>query len=328
MSKTMFNRLKDNAKITGQDPVFKARYIGNAETFTASGRGCTTQLVQRLWDNSEDEQFLVRVKLKFTTEGINMKFLDKKKRPERMFQIENISFCNVDMVVNDRIFSWISRAADDKMWECHAVICSSPEKAKSMALVLTRAFHIAHKEWKALHTRELRDVERTNRSQSLPAMTLTKTSRTVRSVPKQQSMDVSSQFNTAPDAIQSSLNGNAFAPAVATNEFYSPAPTDTGSSDSNSLVNNTSTITHAQTQAISDGGVRSNVSTSVASSSEETLPNGHPVDESKGDDSDNSTRVDSQNTVPPITENGLVNELDKTNGGLKDGQDIEKISRF
>lgn len=170
----MFNRLKDRAKITDQDPIFKARYIGCTETFTASGRGCTTQLVQRLWDNAEEEHFLKRVKLKFTTFGIHMRNMDKKKVPERLFEIENISFCNVDILVNERIFSWISRETDEGLWECHAVICSSPEKAKSMSLVLTRAFHIAYKEWKASHTREARAIERHKRAQSLQPITLTK----------------------------------------------------------------------------------------------------------------------------------------------------------
>lgn len=202
----MFNRLKDGTKITDQDPSFKARYIGYTETFTAAGRGCTTPLVQRLWDNAEEERFLKRVHLKFTTFGIHLRHMDKKKVPERLFPIENISFCNVDIAVNDRIFTWICREADDKLWECHAVVCSSPEKAKSMALVLTRLFHIAYKEWRSTHTREIRTIERYKRAQSLPPMTLTKKSSAKQAVAKQQSLDTGSTQNAANNA-RETING-------------------------------------------------------------------------------------------------------------------------
>ncbi|KAH3805641.1 protein FAM43A-like [Dreissena polymorpha] len=200
----MFNRLKDRAKISDQDPSFTVRYIGSAETFTATGKGCTTPLVQRLWDNAEEEQFLPRMRVKITPSGVSMKSLDKKKVPEKMFPIENISFCNVDLEVNDRIFSWISRPADDKMWECHAVYCSSTEKARSMSLVLTRAFHIAYKEWKSSQTKEVREMEKHHRSKSLPAISLEKKMRTTRDpVTKQQSLDLrNSQVQTETSVME------------------------------------------------------------------------------------------------------------------------------
>ncbi|XP_052785128.1 protein FAM43A-like [Mya arenaria] len=185
----MYNKLKDRAKITDQDPCFKARYIGSAATFTASGRGCTTPLVQKLWDNSEEEHFLPRVVLKITASGIQMKYLDKKKAPSQEFPIENISFCNVDLEVNDRIFSWIFRPSDDQMWTCHAVVCSGTEKARAMALVLTRAFHVAYKEWKAEQTKGVRELEKINRTQSLPAISLMKKSKTRTTVAKRQSLN-------------------------------------------------------------------------------------------------------------------------------------------
>jgi len=183
----MFNRLKDHAKITDQDPRFKARYVGNAETFTACGRGCTTSLVQRLWDNAEEEHFLPSVRLKITPFGIAMKHLDRKKHPVEEFPIENISFCNVDLEVNDKIFSWIYRPAGETMWRCHAVVCSSTEKARAMALVLTRAFHVAYKEWKSMEAKETRELEKIHRSKSLPAITLVKKGKS-KTVTKQKSL--------------------------------------------------------------------------------------------------------------------------------------------
>lgn len=185
----MFNRLKDRAKITDQDPRFKARYIGSIETFTASGHGCTTSGVQKIWDNSEDEHFLKRVQLKITTSGIHMKNLEKRKEPEKLFNIENISFCNVDTVVNSRIFSWIARADEGKSLQIHAVVCKSPETAKSMSIVLSRAFQIAYKDWKSVQTKSLRQTEKQNRSKSLPTLTTQKRSEVQNFVSKQVSLD-------------------------------------------------------------------------------------------------------------------------------------------
>lgn len=170
----MFNRLKDRAKITDQDPAFKARYIGSSEIFTASGRGCTTAVVQKLWDNSKEERYLKRVQLKMTCSGIQMKHLDKKKEDDALFPIENISFCNVDTLVNDHLFSWICSDPGDKLLQCHAVFCSSSQKAKAMSLVLSRAFQIAYKEWKSSQLKVKRDSENYHRSQSLPTLSFSR----------------------------------------------------------------------------------------------------------------------------------------------------------
>lgn len=190
----MLNRLKDRAKITDQDPTFKARYVGHTETFTASGRGCTTLLVQKLWDNSEEERFLKRVQIKITTSGIHIKNLEKKKEPEKLFPIENISFCNVDTQVNERIFSWICCQSDSKILECHAVVCGSGETAKSMSLVLSRAFQIAYKDWKTTQTKTRRESEKHHRSKSLPVLNLVSEKR---GLAKQQSLVVAPSSSTS-----------------------------------------------------------------------------------------------------------------------------------
>ncbi|XP_045201937.2 protein FAM43A-like [Mercenaria mercenaria] len=205
----MFNRLKDRAKITDQDPTFKARYVGSTETFTASGRGCTTPLVQKLWDNSEEERYLKRVQIKITVSGIHLKNLDKKKEPEKLFPIENISFCNVDTLVNEKLFSWICSDNDTKMLQCHAVICSSGEKAKAMSIVLSRAFQIAYKEWKSSQIKVRRQSEKYHRSQSLPALSLNKKAGEHRVLTKQQSTGPSmsngiSSVSTDTDIVTSS----------------------------------------------------------------------------------------------------------------------------
>lgn len=196
----MLNRLKDRAKITDQDPTFKARYVGHTETFTASGRGCTTPLVQKLWDNSEEERFLKRVQIKITTSGIHIKNLEKKKEPEQVFPIENISFCNVDTQVNERIFSWICCQSDSKILECHAVVCGSGETAKSMSLVLSRAFQIAYKDWKTTQTKTRRESEKHHRSKSLSMLNLGMMS-SKRGLAKQQSLVVAPSTSTSFDDV-------------------------------------------------------------------------------------------------------------------------------
>lgn len=156
---TMFSSLKVRAKITEKDPVFKVRYIGCTETFVATGKGCTNIPVQKLWDNAGEEKSLKRTTIQINTSGIVMADLDKKGKGahDRLFDIENISFCNADCVLNERIFTWICKDDSSPSLICHAVLCSSKEKAKAMALVLSRAFQIAYKEWQMSKTKVSRE---------------------------------------------------------------------------------------------------------------------------------------------------------------------------
>nr|KAG5696743.1 hypothetical protein BaRGS_028863 [Batillaria attramentaria] len=148
----MFGRRKDAAKISDKIPVFHVRYIGSTETFVANGRGCSYAPVQRLWDNSPDEKHLRKVAVYLSQTGIVMKDSEKKDEVIGEFSIENISFCNTDRAVNERIFSWICRSEHENRLDCHAVLCSTKQKAQTMAVVLSRAFQIAYKDWKA-HSR-------------------------------------------------------------------------------------------------------------------------------------------------------------------------------
>lgn len=150
----MFGRKKDHAKITNKDPIFHVRLIGSTETFVASGRGCSKVPVQKLWDNSLEERYLKKVIVCISTTGIVMKETDKKDDTGVLFPIENISFCNSDTAVNEHIFSWIWKSEVTDKLECYAVLCSSKDKSHTMALVLSRAFQIAYKEWKASKEKE------------------------------------------------------------------------------------------------------------------------------------------------------------------------------
>ncbi|XP_056006378.1 low density lipoprotein receptor adapter protein 1-B-like [Ostrea edulis] len=156
----MWSATKVRARITETDPVFRARYIGFAETFVASGQGCTTGPVQKLWDNAGEERELKKMTIIINTSGITIKGSDKKKEQGRFYPIENISFCNADVTINERIFCWICKDSESPSLQCHAVICGSKEEAKSMALVMSRAFQIAYKEWKTLKNREERESKK------------------------------------------------------------------------------------------------------------------------------------------------------------------------
>lgn len=153
----MFSAIKVRASITDKDPVFKAKYIGSVETFVASGTGCTNGPVQKLWDNAGSERDLKRVSILINTNGLLMRDLDRKKDEGKAFPIINISFCNAESSVNERIFSWICKDEDSSTLTLYAVLCSNKEKAQAMSLVLSRAFQIAYKEWKSIQVKEERE---------------------------------------------------------------------------------------------------------------------------------------------------------------------------
>ncbi|XP_067670671.1 protein FAM43A-like [Haliotis asinina] len=150
----MFGRKKNSATITEKDPVFEARYLGNVETFTANGKGCTITPVQKLWDNSPSERHLKKVFMLISVTGIVLK--DHKKDEGKTFGIENITFCNADKTAEERVFCWIWKVPGVRRLECHAVLCGSRETARAMALVLSRAFHVAYRDWRANKVRQIR----------------------------------------------------------------------------------------------------------------------------------------------------------------------------
>ncbi|XP_052057500.1 protein FAM43A-like [Mytilus californianus] len=163
----MFVSSKVRAKITDSDPVFKTRYLGNVEVYVPNGTGCTNAPVQKLWDNSGEERAMNKVTTVINIHGIFMKDSDKKKDEGKLFPIENISFCNAESIANGKIFSWISKEENSPRLLCHAVLCSTPEKAKSMALVMSRAFQIAYKDWKT----EQNNIARSHRKDSVKTKT-------------------------------------------------------------------------------------------------------------------------------------------------------------
>lgn len=155
----MLSWKKSSAAISEDAPTFQVRYIGTTETFVPIGQGCATLPLQRLWDNAPSEKNLRKVLVKLSNQGISMGELDKKNgadNPPKWFSIEDISFCAADKSVNNRLFCWINKDPDSGRLEVHAVLCSSQEKARKMASVLSRAFHLAYKDWVADRQREHR----------------------------------------------------------------------------------------------------------------------------------------------------------------------------
>ncbi|RUS85424.1 hypothetical protein EGW08_006815, partial [Elysia chlorotica] len=163
----MFTWRKDRANISDEEPTFHVRYLGCTETYTPVGPGCTTRYVQKLWDNAPSERHLKRVAVKLGLGGIWTKTGNKNDVSSSVthFKMEDVSFCAADKSANDRIFCWISRCnreADGEAegrvgpLEVHAVLCSTVDKAQTMAAVMSRAFQLAYKDWRAEKQRENR----------------------------------------------------------------------------------------------------------------------------------------------------------------------------
>ncbi|XP_064638847.1 uncharacterized protein LOC135494632 [Lineus longissimus] len=151
----MFSR-KGRIDITPDDPVFYVRYVGYQQTFRASGKGCTRQPAQSLWDQAPEERKMKRIALTISLTGIYIKDMDNRKADVIKHDIKDISYCSADRERCPRLFCWICKNNEKDRLECHVVLCSAPEKAQAIALVLSRAFQIAYKEWKQLKLRVLR----------------------------------------------------------------------------------------------------------------------------------------------------------------------------
>ena len=82
-----------------------------------------------------------------------------------LIDIQEISYCAAEPGVHQRIFSWISRDEPGGKMLCHAVLCSSKEKARAMSIVLSRMFQFAYRDW-----RSTKDKERLTEDEPVDAM--------------------------------------------------------------------------------------------------------------------------------------------------------------
>ncbi len=141
----MFHK-RDKVEITPGDPQFSVKYVGKIETFIPGGKGCTKVPVQKIWDNSCDERKMPHMAMLITQSEV--KLMDVISKADFRYDIHRISYCSAEQGVHDKIFCWIYKDTKTKKLECHAVLCTSKESAQAMALVLSRAFQIAYKDWK------------------------------------------------------------------------------------------------------------------------------------------------------------------------------------
>lgn len=142
----MFGQRKGKVDICGETE-FQVRYVGKAETFVAAEKGCTHDLVQKIWDNSEDEYLMKRINVSISAAGVTITDPDNKQFVQKI-DIKDISHCCAEKPPHDRVFTWISINKKLRKLECHAVICPSKDKAQMMAILLHRAFHVAYADWK------------------------------------------------------------------------------------------------------------------------------------------------------------------------------------
>ena len=143
----MFGKRKEKADITPGEPQFQVKYVGSEETFVGSAKGCTSSLVQKIWDKSEEEKKMKRYAMLVIPTGIILREVDNKKS-EMKFDIKSISHYSAEKGVHDRVFSWIYQDSQTQRLFCHAVLCTQKEKAQQVAVVLSRSLQIAYKDWK------------------------------------------------------------------------------------------------------------------------------------------------------------------------------------
>jgi hypothetical protein len=151
----MYTQRKASVEITPGEPQFIVRYVGRTEVYIAIGHGCTQTAVQKIWDDCYDEKGMDRVSMLINSSGIILETLEGKSN-ETVFPIKDIAYCSAERGLHDRVFAWICKDDVTQKLQCHAVLCSAPERAQLMALTLHRSFHIAYKDWKHQKEKKVR----------------------------------------------------------------------------------------------------------------------------------------------------------------------------
>ena len=139
------------------EPQFQVKYVGSVETWVGSARGCTSTLVQKIWDKSEEEKKMKRFSMLVIPTGIVLREVDNKKH-EMKFDIKCISHYSAEKGVHNKVFAWIYQDLETQRLFCHAVLCTQREKAQQVAIVLSRSLQIAYKDWKGEKIRNARKI--------------------------------------------------------------------------------------------------------------------------------------------------------------------------
>ncbi|KAL8595978.1 hypothetical protein ACOMHN_018290 [Nucella lapillus] len=149
-SKRGLFRWKKNLSISGQDPSYKVRYLGNVQTTLMKGEGCVDKAASTIWANYQRSHHPgLDMKLVVTSSGLKA-FTKEQGLTE--YRAHRISYC-IAHPEFPRLFIWVYRHEGKRMkpeMRCHALLCRSEVKAKAMALQLherlTQALQEFHRE--------------------------------------------------------------------------------------------------------------------------------------------------------------------------------------
>lgn len=138
---------RKSVSISEQDPTFKVRYLGNVQTAVMKGEGCADRATSIIWNNymrSEHQG----IEMKIVITGSGMKAYTKEQGLTE-YRAHRISYC-IAHPDYPKLFVWVYRHEGRKMkleLRCHAVMCKTEAKAKTMALQLHHKLSSALKEF-------------------------------------------------------------------------------------------------------------------------------------------------------------------------------------
>uniref|UniRef100_A0A0B7AC99 PID domain-containing protein n=1 Tax=Arion vulgaris TaxID=1028688 RepID=A0A0B7AC99_9EUPU len=138
---------RKSINISEQDPTFKVRYLGNVQTTLMKGEGCVDRPTNIIWNNylRSDNR---GIDMTVVVTGSGMKAYTKEQGLTE-YRAHRIPYC-IAHPDFPRLFVWVYRHDGKKMKmevRCHAVMCKTEAKAKTLALQLHQKLSCALKEF-------------------------------------------------------------------------------------------------------------------------------------------------------------------------------------
>ncbi|XP_068099319.1 protein FAM43B [Hyperolius riggenbachi] len=150
---SLFSTRRQSVELNREDPSYTVWYLGNAVTLHAKGEGCTSEVVNKIWEKSEFGGYSTKMKLTLGSYGIRMTPCKKGSRKTvHSYLLHRITYCAAE-TGHTKLFSWVYRHQIKNkavVLRCHAVLVSKSEKARAMARTLCQTSLSAFKEFKRL----------------------------------------------------------------------------------------------------------------------------------------------------------------------------------
>ncbi|XP_065677250.1 low density lipoprotein receptor adapter protein 1 isoform X1 [Hydra vulgaris] len=148
---------------------FNVKFLGQVQTNSTQGKGCTDEAVEKLVQNKHNFKSEKLRKVSLTVNSKKLLIVDiLSKETIEDFPLHQVSYCTADPKY-DKVFAMIARKKTTKDVFIYAFLTNKKSMAEAISLTVAQAFTMAYEEWeeKRKSYREEIEINQNNNASEL-----------------------------------------------------------------------------------------------------------------------------------------------------------------